>query len=249
MTPQNTQPQLPNWDYERGSVLAGAKWLHMKALVGEKNGNVSSRVTSGPDSFMAITGSGIGYESMSMGDIVVVDFQGDPILGDAIPSTESLLHAAIYLERSEINAVVHTHSIYASALAVRGLSLPPIIDEMIIYIGGEIQIAEYGFPGTDELAKYSVDALGTRNAVLLRNHGLVAVGSSVAEALEVSHLTERIAKIFVYAEFMGGAKLLPKDVISAELELFQMRRAARLEELNFRLEQRSNTANPGYSTK
>ena len=249
MNPEYIHSRLPNWDDERRSVLEGAKWVHMKHLVGEKNGNVSSRVKNGPDSFMAITASGVNYKSMSLEDIVVIDFHGDPVLGDAIPSTESMLHAAIYLNRSEINAVVHTHSIYASALAVRGLSLPPIIDEMIIHIGGEVQVAEYGFPGTDELAKYSVDALGTRNAVLLKNHGLVAVGSSVTEALEVSDLTERIAKIFISAEFIGGAKLLPEDVISTELELFHMRRTARLEDLHSKFDEQSHTINRGEGTK
>ena len=215
---------LLSWVEERTAVLHAAQAIHREGLVVATSGNVSARV-AGPDggALMAVTASSTGYEKMTLDDVVVVDLEGDPVLGEAIPSTESLMHAAIYSSRPDVGAVVHTHSVYASALSVAGSALPALIDETVLYLGDSVQVAEYAFPGTEELGEHVVAALGERNAVLLRNHGAVGVGGTVAEAVNVCRLVERLAHVYAVATALGGAHPLPADVVATEMELFRMR--------------------------
>ena len=126
----------------------------------------------------------------------------------------------------DIGALIHTHSVYASVAAVGGLEIPPLVDEMVIRVGGGVQVAEYGFPTTEELAQNARRSLGDRNAVLLRNHGLVGVGRTPWDALEICQLVERVAKIFLYASLMGRANPLPPDVVQRERELYLMQMGA-----------------------
>jgi len=218
----------PRWIEERTEVLHAAQAIHREGLVVATSGNVSARIT-GTDGgiLMAVTASSIGYENMALDDVVVVTLEGDPVLGEAIPSTESLMHAAIYASRPDVGAVVHIHSVYASALAVAGRAVPALIDEMVLYLGDSVQVAEYAFPGTEELAEYVVTALGDRNAVLLRNHGAVGVGGTMAEAVNVCRLVERLAHVYVVATALGNAHPLPADVVATEMELFRMRQEAK----------------------
>ena len=122
--------------------------------------------------------------------------------------------------------MIHTHSISASAAAVAGREIPAILDEMVYHIGGGVPIGDYAFPGSEDLARVACQTLGDRNAVLLRNHGVLGVGPGVWEALEACDLVERAAQIFVLAQSFGtgGANPLPPDIITAEQELFQMKR-------------------------
>lgn len=207
-------------------MLDAARAMYRHGLVVAASGNVSMRVADGPRTLMAITASGKDYERMDIRHVVVVDMDCEPVEGTALPSTESLMHAAIYQARPDVGAVMHTHSTYASAMAVAGLALPPLIDEMVIALGDSVQVAAYAFPGTQELADNVVSALGERNAALLKNHGLVGVGRSMDEALKACTLAERLAHIYVTARLLGSAEPLPTGVVSAEVDLFRMRRDA-----------------------
>ena len=233
LEPMATQKdEAPLWAKERTQVLDAAKAVYREGLVVATSGNVSVRLhdQAGRD-LMAVTASSVAYQEMALDDVVVVDFEGDPVLGDAIPSTETLMHSAIYQARPDVSAVVHTHSVYASALAVAGVPVPALIDEMVVHLGGSIQVAEYAFPGTEELAEHVVSALGERNAVLLRNHGLVGVGGSVAEALRVCQLAERMAHIYLLTTLLGAGDPLPDEIVDAELELFRMRQQSKIKDL------------------
>ena len=212
-----------DWTEIRTAVLDAAREMYRGGLVVATSGNVSARC--GGDA-LAITASGRDYESMTLDDIVVVDFDGEPIVGDAIPSTEMLMHVAVYATRPDVGAVMHTHSVYASALAVANQPVPAMIDEMVIHFGGEVQVSEYAFPGTEELGENVVAAMGERNAALIRNHGLVGVGKTPNEALHTCQLVERASHIYSVAKALGNPAPLPADVIETELELFRMKRRA-----------------------
>jgi len=179
---------------------------------------------------LAVTPTQVPYTRLKPEDIVVIDSEGEPIEGELLPSSETPIHVGIYRARPDVRAVIHTHSIYASVCAVAGLEIPPVIDEMVFFIGGGVRVAEYGFPGTEDLAEKVVVALGDRNAALVRNHGVVGVGRSMEVALEVCGLVERVAQIFVYASLLGRANPIPHEALTAEEELFQMRRRAESEE-------------------
>ena len=195
-----------------------------RGLIAGSNGNVSMRLQdeAGAARYM-VTPAGVPYDVLDEHGLVVVDDELEPVGEELVPSTESLLHMGIYSTRPDVNAIVHTHSLYASVAAVTGNAIPPIVDEMVVYVGGAVQVAKYGFPGTEELARAAVDALGDRRAVLLRNHGMCAVGPDLDEALRVAVLVERVAQIFVHAEMTGGATPLPGYAIESERQVYLMK--------------------------
>ena len=160
---------------------------------------------------------------MTPEDIVVVDYDVDVIEGDTVPSSESLTHVAVYKARSDISAVIHTHSIYASVLAVAGVPLPPILDELVAYLGGPVEVAEYGFPSTEDLGEKAIQAMGERNAVFIRNHGVLAAGRDMPDALRACELVERAAQIYIQARSLGSVRTLPSEVVEAEVNIFRMR--------------------------
>jgi L-fuculose-phosphate aldolase len=141
------------------------------------------------------------------------------------PSGELPTHLAVYRHRPDVGAIVHTHAPYVTTLSVLRRPLPPIIDEMIVYFGGTVEVADYAFTGTEELGARVVDALGDRAAVLLSNHGNVCVGSDLAEALHVALTMESTARVYVEALRTGGPALLPEGSLSAGRALYEKRRS------------------------
>jgi L-fuculose-phosphate aldolase len=203
--------------------------MYRRGLVGTYSGNASLRLEgAGKEGLLLVTPTHRPYYRLKPEDLVVVDLEGEPVADALIPSSETPLHLEIYRQRDDVAAVVHTHSVYASVVAVAGREIPPIVDEMVFSIGGSVRISDYAFPGTEELAQAAWRALGDRNAALLRHHGVVGVGPNIWEALEVCDLVERVAKIFVLAQSFGpgGANRLPSDIIDIEQQLFQMQRKA-----------------------
>ena len=213
------------WIQERKAVSETAQEMARKGLVAGSSGNVSLRLDDPQRELLAITATGKASSSLTPEEVVVIDFQGEPVVGEFLPSTETLTHVGIYQARADVRAIIHTHSLYASVAAVAGLDIPPLVDEMVIAVGGPVQVAEYAFPSSEELADQVVAALEDRKAVLLRNHGLVGVGANLEEALSLCELVERIAHIFIFARLLGQATPLPHDVVESEIELYRMRLA------------------------
>ena len=197
-------------------------------LVSGTSGNVSARLSDG---LMAITPMGKSYEGMTADDIVVLDGDLNPVEGDLMPSSESLLHVAIYAARPDVGGIVHTHAVYSSAVAAAGLAIPPIVDEMVVNLGGAVRVSEYAPPASGTVAERVCDGLGNRDAALIRNHGAVAVGGDPLAALIASILTERVAQIFVLSSILGSPTTLPDEVVASEAAIFEMRRAARREKM------------------
>ena len=219
---------MDQWQSQRQELWEVCHEMYRRGLAGAYSGNVSLRLEGkGREGLLLVTPAHRHYYRLTPQELVVVDLNGEQTEGDLAPSSETPLHLEIHRQRSDVAAVVHTHSIYASVPAVAGKEIPPIVDEMVVYIGGGIRIGDYAFPGSEELARITCETLGDRNAALLRNHGVVGVGPDVWEALEVCDLVERVAKIFVLAQSLGGANPLPPHIVELEQELFQMRRKAR----------------------
>ena len=212
------------WQSERTAVVQAAQQLLRLGLVAATSGNVSMRLEGDEkEGLIAVTPAGTDYETMTPEDIVVVDYDVDVIEGETVPSSESLTHVAVYKARSDISAVIHTHSIYASVLAVAGVPLPPILDELVAYLGGPVGVAEYGFPSTEDLGEKAIQAMGERNAVFIRNHGVLAAGRDMPDALRACELVERAAQIYIQARALGSVRTLPSEVVEAEVNIFRMR--------------------------
>jgi len=209
------------WEAEKKQVIEAAQEMERKGLVVGTAGNISLRLKD-PDGreLLAITPSGRAYDSLKVDDIVVVDFANKRIEGELKASIETIMHIEVHKARKKVNAVVHAHPAFCSAIAVAGMDIPPLIDEQVILIGGEIKVAEYAFPGTPELAKSAVAALGPRNAVILANHGVLAVGRDMREALTICELAEELAKIYVSASSMGKVNQLPAEAVELEQAFF-----------------------------
>jgi len=182
-----------------------------KKLVSGTWGNISSRIPG--TKLIAVTPSGKGYREITVADVVVVDAAGTIIEGNLKPSSELPLHLAIYSARPDIQAIIHTHSIFASACAVAHKNIPPIIEDLVQLSGGSVDVAAYALPGTDELAQNVVVALDKKNAVLMANHGVVGCGQSLAEGMLACELVEKAAQIFIYANQIGGAQTLSDEDI------------------------------------
>ena len=185
----------------REEVIRAGQGLLRSGLVVGTWGNLSVRVP-GSDTFL-ITPSGKSYLDITPQDLVLMNLAGEIVEGCCKPSSEYHLHLFIYRVRTEIQAVVHTHSIYASAHAVSRVSIPACVEDQAMIIGGELKVANYALPGTAELARNAVDALGERWAVLLANHGMVGAGRSLAEAMLVCRLVEKSAHINIAARLLG----------------------------------------------
>ena len=212
------------WQSERTIVVQAAQQLLRLGLVAATSGNVSMRLEGDEkEGIIAVTPAGTDYGTMTPEDIVVVDYDVDVIEGNTVPSSESLTHVAVYKARSDISAVIHTHSIYASVLAVAGVPLPPILDELIAYLGGPVEVAEYGFPSTEDLGEKAIQAMGERNAVFIRNHGVLAAGRDMPDALRACELVERASQIYIQARALGSVRTLPSEVVEAEVNIFRMR--------------------------
>ena len=174
-------------------------------------GNISSRVPK--KDYIAITPSGMSYDQLLPKDIVILDLEGNIISGAHKPSTEVPLHLEIYNARNDVQAIVHTHSAYATAMAVARKGIPGAVEDLVQIVGGNVRVNDYALPGTKQLGINTVKAMEGRNAVLLANHGMLGVGRDLEEALRVCQVVEKAAKITILAQLIGGVVELTQDDI------------------------------------
>ena len=200
-----------NYLEARQSIVEMGHQLIAKKLVAGSWGNISVKVGEG---HYAITPSGRGYANQQPEDIVIIDQSCQRVEGSLTPSSESKLHTAIYAACPQAQAIIHTHSIYASALAAMHKEVPAIIEDLVMIIGGRVACAAYALPGTEELAINAVKALSGRRAVLLANHGAVCWGKSLEDALMVAEILEKTAKIAIICQSCGGAVELSEEDIA-----------------------------------
>jgi L-fuculose-phosphate aldolase len=154
--------------------------------------------------------------------VVVVDDDEELVEGERAPSFETPVHLAVYRARPDVGAMFHTHSKYATTLALLHRPLPPLIDEMAVYFGGQVECAEYGASGGEQLAKNVVAGLAERSAVLLANHGVLCVGKNLETAFKLCELAEHTAQIVVMASLLGAPHPLPEEVLKTEKEMYQI---------------------------
>ena len=191
------------------AVLETAQAMYAKGLVEGTAGNVSGRVGDGT---FCLTPSSLGYEAMRTSDLIFVDAGGDVVAGDGHPSSEKALHLSCYRQWSEVGGVVHCHPLYASMFAVARQTVPAAIEEVVIYIGGDVEVCDYHLTGSDDLGEAVAAALGERSAVLMANHGLVTVGRDPADALHAAVVVERTAHIVWGARLLGTPGSVPAKV-------------------------------------
>ncbi len=198
---------MPHDDGVRAAIVAVARKARRAGLVRLSAGNLSARL---PDGGLAITPAGLDWEALEPADVVLLDAGGRPRAGTPDgrrPSSETPMHRAIYRALPRVAAVVHTHSPRAMTFAVRGKSIPAVCLE-VLSCGGPIPVAAWACPGTERAGEAVVDTLRKRErlkAVLLRNHGLVAVGSDLEAAFRAAWDAEVGADVAHAASLHGDA--------------------------------------------
>jgi L-fuculose-phosphate aldolase len=187
----------------RGEMVRIANKLDAQGLNRSTSGNLSVRYGEG----MLITPSGMGAEGLTEDDIVFVHMDGTS-RGRWQPSSEWLFHRDIFVQRGEVGAVVHTHSIAATALACLRKDIPPF-HYMIALVGGDnIRCAQYATFGTQQLSDNALAALKDRKACLLANHGMIAAGEDLAEAFKITVEVETLSEMYLRALQAGEPVLL-----------------------------------------
>ena len=183
----------------RELVFRAARRMWEMGLVVGSSGNVSLRAGG----VIYITPSGVPYRHLRPGMIVELDPEGNPLRGACEPSSEWRMHLLIYREIPGVRAVVHTHSPYATAAAVKE-RLGCLHDEAVLLFGKEVPVARHAPPGTWELARAAVEALqGGKGVCLLSRHGAVATGSNLTEALLRAVALEEVARISLLRASLG----------------------------------------------
>jgi L-fuculose-phosphate aldolase len=193
---------------QRGALVKAGLKLLEQGLVARTWGNISIKVN---DNEMLVTPSGKMYDEVTLYDMVLVNFRNNTYDKSGIkPSSEFKMHSGIYIDRKEINAVIHTHQMNASTCAAARREVPPVLDDLAQIIGPSVRCAEYALPSTNKMMKAVVKALRGRYAALMANHGAVCVGRDLDEAFVVCQVLEKGCKAFIEAEFLGGAKSISK---------------------------------------
>ncbi len=215
---------MSSLDKERRQVIETARRMNTLGINVNKSGNVSLRaVLDGTEGFL-ITPTGIDYEELETEDIVFVAFEEDKrfdVFNQRLPSSEWMMHEAIFKRRPDLSAIVHTHSAYATALACQELSIPAF-HYMVATAGGRsIECAPYALFGTKELADVAAEALCRCNACLLSHHGVLAGEKDLKKALKLAHEVENLAHMYILTRLLGEPKILTQQQMSDVLIRFQ----------------------------
>ena len=194
---------------ERARIVAAGRRLADGGLVTGTAGNLSVRV--GDE--LVVTGSGTDLGDLTPARLTVVDLDGTVLDGDRAPTSELPLHLAIY-RSTNARAIAHAHSMSSIAVGATHDVLPPV-HYATVPLGGVVRVAEYATFGTPELADNVLAALDGRVAALMRNHGSVAYGASIAEACERLETVEWLADVYRRAATLGTPRLLSDDELAA----------------------------------
>ncbi|WML32918.1 class II aldolase/adducin family protein [Clostridium sp. OS1-26] len=189
-------------------VLNAAKGLYEEKLVAGTSGNISMRKFDGDNESFLITPSGFPYRLMTEEDIVEIDVNGIPKKPGQKPSSEWRMHLEVYKKYPNINAIVHTHSPFATGFAVNRQDIPLILIEMKPFLGGEIKVAPFKPAGSLELGQAIIPYLEKSNSCLLANHGTISCGKTMEEAYTASVYVEDAAKIYYYAKTSGNPVII-----------------------------------------
>lgn len=202
---------------ERKQVIEIARQALDSGLIILTSGNFSLKDRK--TGYICITPSGMDYSKIGTEDIVVMDTEGKIIEGERKPSIESGMHCLAYQQRPDVFGVCHTHSRYATAWASVEDEFPLILAELAAMLGNKLETAPFFPMGSKDLAEATIQVLGRQNAVLMSNHGQLAVGSSLNKALANAQLVEEAARIACYAVSIGRPKQIPLEQIKALHEL------------------------------
>lgn len=210
----------------KNTIVNTAQYLTQKGFLSATGGNLSLRI-AGQNAF-AITPSNYDYMKMLPEDICVLDLDLNRLEGDRKPSVESAMHAAIYQVRGDVNAVVHTHQVYPSTLAIINAPIPALYDEQVRFLGRSVEIIPYAPSGTgslkNQVARHVRDH---HNAYMMANHGALVFGTDMERAVHNVEVLEKCSLAYLLAlcteNKISKIPLLVREVAFAKLRRDQKR--------------------------
>lgn len=203
---------------EREQIVEYGKKLLTSGLTKGTGGNLS--IFNRKEGLFAISPSGIDYFQIKPEDVVVLNIKGEKIEGDKKPSSEVEMHRIFYERRNDIDAIIHTHTMYATTLACLNCSLPPV-HYMVALAGLDVKCAKYATFGTKELAENAFEAMKDRKAVLLANHGLLAGADNLLNAFNITEEIEYCAELYYRTKCIGEPVILPKEEMLLMFDKFK----------------------------
>jgi L-fuculose-phosphate aldolase len=203
-----------NLNLVKKEVVDKYKYLFENKFVAGLDGNISVRI--GKDKIL-ITPQGKQKINLCKKNLVIIDLYGNKLDGEAQPSGEWHIHALVYQNRDDVNAVVHTHPVYSTVIGICGFNInKPLIAETLIYFEGIAQV-EYATFYTEELAKKLKKYLSHNDVFILKNHGLVTIAEDLQTAVIKTEKFEYLSKIFCLTKILGKQRFLTKTQVK-ELE-------------------------------
>jgi L-fuculose-phosphate aldolase len=204
---------------ERDFIVEYGKKLIKSHLTKGTGGNIS--IFNESRKVMAISPSGMDYFETKPEDIVLMDLDEHIIEGNRKPSSEAKMHIAIYKNRNDAAAVIHTHSTFATTIATLNWEIPSL-HYLVAFAGTKVPCAKYASYGTIELAENTVKSLGSDyKATLLANHGLISLGRNISDAFAVAEIIEFMAEIYYRTKSIGTPVLLSKEEMLKMIDKFK----------------------------
>lgn len=189
---------MENYDQEKQLIVETAQLLTHKGYLMATGGNLSVRIPG--KNALAVTPSNVDYLTMTAEDICVLDFDMTHIEGKLKPSVEASMHAAIYAVRPDVNAIVHTHQVYASALTLMKAPIPALFDEQARFLGRSVEIIPYAPSGTGMLKNtVAKHVRNHHNAYMMQNHGALLFGHDMQRAVHNVEILEKCSLAFLIA--------------------------------------------------
>lgn len=204
-------------EVERKSIVQYGRNLITAQLTTGKGGNLS--IYNRAEGLVAIKPSGVGYFDMTPEDVVVVDLDGSVVDGNLKPSSEIQFHLGLYRYRADINAVVHTHQIYATTIACLNWELPAV-HYLVGVSGNKVPLAPYATYGSKELSENILKSIENYNACLLANHGLVTVGANIDAAFATAEEIELVSRLYYQARCIGDPVILSDNEMKVVIKKF-----------------------------
>lgn len=208
------------FENEKKAVIKAGMTLDRYGLIALSGGNVSMRTESGE---LLMTPSGMIYEELIPEDIIVMNVEGDILEGDRRPSVDNVALRHIFKERPDINAIIHTHQPYATALGLVSDEIKCNLTTLANATRGSVKVAPYSSAASIEMGIETVEHLEDKLAVVLKHHGVVAVGDSLKQALYAAVYLEEAAKTMILARSYGGEQVaeLSEEQIQRAVDIFK----------------------------
>jgi L-ribulose-5-phosphate 4-epimerase len=187
-------------------------------LIASTSGNASA--CDGESGLVVIKPSGVDFDTLKAGDLIVTDLHGKVVEGDLLPSVDTATHLYVYRHRPDLKGIIHTHSPYATSFAALGQTIPLCLTTLACEFGSPIPVSEFATIGGEEIGREMVKRLGTCPAILMRNHGVFTVGPTVEAALKAALMLEEAAQTVHYAMLRGKVEELPPDVIDQAFKFY-----------------------------